>query len=72
MSLESFPPFVLLPARFILSGSILLAAAWARGARLPRGKQVWQAALSGILILSIVGVILAVLASPVQAQKHLH
>lgn len=53
MSLESFPPFVLLGARFILSGSILLVAAWARGARLPRGKQVWQAALSGILILSI-------------------
>ena len=53
MSLESFPPFVLISARFILSGSILILAALARGARLPRGRDLWQAALSGILILSV-------------------
>ncbi len=53
MSLESFPPFVLISTRFILSGLILIAAAQARGARLPRGRDLWQAALSGILILSV-------------------
>src|SRR5437588_158615 len=53
MSLESFPPFVLVATRFLLSGSILLAAARMRGARLPRGKELWQAAFSGVLILSI-------------------
>jgi drug/metabolite transporter (DMT)-like permease len=53
MSLESFPPFVLVATRFILSGSILLAAAWARGARFPHGRDLWQAALTGVLILSV-------------------
>jgi drug/metabolite transporter (DMT)-like permease len=53
MSLESFPPLVLIAARFLISGSILLAAAWARGAQLPSGKELWHAALSGVLILTI-------------------
>jgi drug/metabolite transporter (DMT)-like permease len=53
MALEAFPPFVLVATRFIVSGSILLTAAWARGARLPRGRDLWQAALSGILILGV-------------------
>jgi drug/metabolite transporter (DMT)-like permease len=53
MSLEAFPPLVLVSTRFLISGSILLAAAWARGARFPKGKDLWQAALTGILILSI-------------------
>jgi drug/metabolite transporter (DMT)-like permease len=53
MSLESFPPLVLVSARFILSGSILVTAALARGARLPRGRDLLIAALSGILILAI-------------------
>jgi drug/metabolite transporter (DMT)-like permease len=53
MSLETFPPLVLVAARFILSGSILMTAAVARGARLPRGRELWHAAFSGILILSV-------------------
>ncbi len=53
MSLESFPPYVLTSTRFIISGSIMIAGALARGARLPRGKDLWKAGLSGILILSI-------------------
>ncbi|HUJ24157.1 MAG TPA: EamA family transporter [Bryobacteraceae bacterium] len=53
MGLESFPPFVLVAVRFLLSGSILLAAARARGAWLPRGREFWQAAFTGVLILSI-------------------
>ena len=54
MALETFPPLVLVSTRFILSGSIMIAAALARGARLPRGKELLEcAALSGILILGI-------------------
>ncbi|MBZ5593095.1 MAG: EamA family transporter [Acidobacteriia bacterium] len=53
MSLETFPPYVLISTRFILSGVIMLAGALARGARLPRGRDLWKAGLSGILILSI-------------------
>jgi len=53
MALETFPPLVLVSTRFILSGSILVAAALARGARLPRGRELLIAALSGILILGI-------------------
>jgi drug/metabolite transporter (DMT)-like permease len=53
MALETFPPLVLVATRFIVSGSILLTAAWVTGARLPRGRDLWQAALSGILILGV-------------------
>ncbi len=53
MSLETFPPFVLLTSRFLISGSIMLAAVSASGARLPRGAELWHAVLSGILILGI-------------------
>jgi drug/metabolite transporter (DMT)-like permease len=53
IALETFPPLVLVSTRFILSGSILVAAALARGARLPRGRDLLIAALSGILILGI-------------------
>jgi drug/metabolite transporter (DMT)-like permease len=53
MSLESFPPLVLIAARFLISGSILLAAARLRGAQLPGGTELWHAALSGVLILTI-------------------
>jgi len=53
MALETFPPLVLVSTRFILSGSILVAAALARGSRLPRGRDLLIAALSGILILGI-------------------
>jgi len=53
MSLETFPPYVLIATRFILSGVIMTAGALARGARLPRGRDLWKAGLSGILILSI-------------------
>ena len=53
MALETFPPLVLVSTRFTLSGFILVAAALARGARLPRGRDLLIAALSGILILGI-------------------
>jgi drug/metabolite transporter (DMT)-like permease len=53
MALETFPPLVLVSTRFILSGSVLIVAALARGSRLPRGRDLLIAALSGILILGI-------------------
>lgn len=53
MALESFPPFALVAIRFLLSGSIMLAAAVWRGALLPRGRDLRNACLSGILILGI-------------------
>lgn len=53
MALEAFPPFALVAIRFTLSGSILLLAAVANGATLPRGRELRTACLSGILILGI-------------------
>jgi drug/metabolite transporter (DMT)-like permease len=53
MALESFPPFVLVSIRFLLSGSIMLAAALWKGALLPAGRDLRNACLSGILILGI-------------------
>ena len=53
MSLETFPPLVLIATRFILSGTIMMVGALAWGARLPRGRDLWKAGLTGVLILSI-------------------
>jgi drug/metabolite transporter (DMT)-like permease len=49
MSLESFPPAMLMALRFSLSGSILLIAARVRGSHLPHGRELLYCALSGIL-----------------------
>jgi len=51
--LESFPPLVLVAFRFLLSGSIMLGVAIARGARLPKRPELWHVVLSGILILGV-------------------
>ena len=53
IAVESFPPAILVAARFLLSGSILIAIALARGARLPRGRELWQTGLLGFLILGM-------------------
>ncbi len=53
MSLESFPPLVLVSARYIISGSLLLLFAGARGVYLPRGRELLTACFSGFLTLSI-------------------
>jgi len=53
MALESFPPFALVSIRFLLSGSIMLAAVVWRGAVLPTGRDLRNACLSGVLILGI-------------------
>ena len=53
MALESFPPAILVSGRFIISGALLLAAAAARGAHLPNGRELGIAAVCGFLILGI-------------------
>lgn len=51
MALESFPPLVLMSARFLSSGGILLLAAKLTGAKLPRGRELWLTALIGTILL---------------------
>lgn len=53
MALESFPPFLLVCARYTLSGAIMVGASLAGGALLPRGKELAAACFSGLLILGI-------------------
>ena len=51
MALESFPPLILMTARFILSGSIMLVAARWSGAQFPRGRELRMTALWGLVLL---------------------
>jgi drug/metabolite transporter (DMT)-like permease len=53
MSLESFPPLMLVCLRYLLSGSIMLLFAKARGLYLPRGRELAAACFSGFLTLGI-------------------
>ncbi len=51
MALESFSPALLMGVRYFLSGGILLAAARLRGAHIPRGRELWTTALTGLVII---------------------
>ncbi len=51
MALESFPPMLLISARFLISGSIMLAFLAIRGTHLPRGMELLRACFSGALVL---------------------
>lgn len=53
MSLESFPPMLLVCVRYMISGTIMLVFARVRGLYLPRGKELAWACFSGLLTLSI-------------------
>ena len=53
MSLESFPPLVLISARYVISGAIMLGFALARRLYMPRGRELAAACLSGFLVLGI-------------------
>ena len=53
MSLETFPPLVLVTVRYLLSGSIMLLFARARGLYIPRGRELAAACISGFLTLGI-------------------
>jgi drug/metabolite transporter (DMT)-like permease len=53
MSLEAFPPLMLVCVRYMVSGSVLLLFAKARGLYLPRGKELAAACLSGLGVLAV-------------------
>ncbi len=53
MALEMFPPGHLLGTRYALSGGILLAAAMLRGAHVPRGRELFFIALSGVMTIGV-------------------
>jgi drug/metabolite transporter (DMT)-like permease len=53
MSLETFPPLMLVSVRYVISGSLLLLFAVARGIYLPRGRELAAACFSGFLTLGI-------------------
>lgn len=53
MALESFPPLVLVAARFLTSGSLLLLFALARGLHIPRGRELVSNVFTGLLLLGI-------------------
>ena len=52
MSLESFPPLLLVTVRYLISGSIMLVFARARGLYLPRGRELAAACFSGLAFLA--------------------
>ncbi len=51
ISLEAFPPFLLMSARFLLSGTLMLTGARWSGAKIPKGRELWLTALFGVVIL---------------------
>ncbi len=53
MSLEMFPPLVLVSVRYVLSGALLILFARARGLALPRGRELATVCFSGFLVLGI-------------------
>jgi len=53
MSLETFPPLMLVCGRYLISGSLMIAAILLRGGKMPRGSDLRAACLSGLLVLGI-------------------
>ena len=53
MSLEAFPPLMLVSARYVISGAIMLAFARARGIYVPRGRELAAACFSGFFTLGV-------------------
>jgi drug/metabolite transporter (DMT)-like permease len=60
MSLESFPPLVLVSLRYILSGALMVAFAAARGLYLPRGRDLAVCCCAGFFTLTISNSALAI------------
>ena len=48
MSLETFPPLMLVAVRYSISGTLTLAFAWCRGLYMPRGKELAVACVAGL------------------------
>ena len=53
MSLEAFPPLMLVSVRYVASGTIMLAFAVARGIYVPRGRELAAACFSGFFTLGV-------------------
>jgi drug/metabolite transporter (DMT)-like permease len=53
MSLESFAPLQLVSIRYIISGSLMVAFAAARGLHVPQGRDLMSVCFSGVLTLGI-------------------
>ena len=53
MALETFPPMILVSVRYIISGSIMMGFALARGLHVPRGRDLAVACFSGLVVLGI-------------------
>ena len=53
MSLESFAPLQLVCVRYMISGALLVLFAIAKGAYLPRGRELGAVCFSGFLTLGI-------------------
>src|SRR3954447_8995475 len=53
MALESFPPMLLVCIRYMISGSLMLGFARARGLYLPKGRELAWACFSGLLTLGV-------------------
>jgi drug/metabolite transporter (DMT)-like permease len=53
MSLESFPPLMLVSVRYVISGAILLLFAVTRGIYVPRGRELAAACFSGFFTLGV-------------------
>jgi len=53
IAVEQVPPAALMCVRYLLSGAIILAGAWLRGAQFPRGRELWVAAGCGVLTIGV-------------------
>lgn len=53
MAIESMSPAVLVSLRYLISGSVLLSAAFLSRAHLPSGRELWYTALFGVIIIGI-------------------
>lgn len=53
MALESMSPMILVSARYLISGGIMMIAAAAMRVRLPHGRELWRTAFNGLLVLGV-------------------
>jgi drug/metabolite transporter (DMT)-like permease len=49
IAVEEIPPAALMSVRYLISGGVMLAGAWAKGAQLPRGRELRRTALFGVM-----------------------
>jgi drug/metabolite transporter (DMT)-like permease len=49
IAVEEIPPAALMSVRYLISGGLLLAGAWVKGAQVPRGRELRRTALYGVM-----------------------